>query len=97
MKLSQKLKSLRKGKGIGIKPLAEELSVNYTYLSKIENDKANPSKETIKRIANYFNVDADELMILADKIPDDIERILRENPKEAIQYLRRKFGREPKK
>jgi len=97
MKLSQKLKSLRKGKGIGIKPLAEELSVNYTYLSKIENDKANPSKETIKRIANYFNVNVDELMILADKIPDDIERILRENPKEAIQYLRRKFGSEPRK
>jgi transcriptional regulator with XRE-family HTH domain len=92
MKFGKKLKLLRNKKGIGIKPLAEKLDVNYTYLSKIENDKAIPSKETIKRMSTYFNVDVDELMILADKIPDDVERILRENPKEAIQYLRRKFG-----
>jgi transcriptional regulator with XRE-family HTH domain len=94
MKLSQRLKSLRKEKGIGIKPLADQLNVNYTYLSKIENDKANPSKATIRRIAEYFDVDVDELMILSDRVPDDIEQILRENPKEAFRYLRRKFGDE---
>ncbi len=92
MKLSKKLQLLRKKKGIGIKPLAKQVKVNYTYLSKIENDKANPSKETIRRIADFFNVDSDELIILADKIPDDIERILRENSKEAIRLLRREFG-----
>lgn len=92
MKFGKKLKSLRNEKGIGIKPLAEKLHVDYTYLSKIENAKAVPSKETIKRIATFFNINSDELMVLADKIPDDIEQILRENPEEAIQYLRRKFG-----
>lgn len=92
MKIGKKIKLLRQKKGIGIKPLAKKLDVNYTYLSKIENDKANPSKETIKRMATFFNINADELMILADKIPDDVERILKDNPKEAIEYLRRKFG-----
>jgi transcriptional regulator with XRE-family HTH domain len=92
MKLSVKLKQLREREGIGIKPLAQKLQVDYTYLSKIENDKANPSKDTIRQIAQFFGEDEDELMIAAGKIPDDIEKILKENPHEAIKFLRRKFA-----
>jgi transcriptional regulator with XRE-family HTH domain len=92
MNIGKKLKSLRQTKGIGIKSLAEHLQVNYTYLSKIENNKANPSKDTIKRIATYFKCDVDELMLMADRIPDDIQQILREHPQEAVKYLRRKFS-----
>lgn len=92
MNIGKKIRELRQKKKIGIKPLAEKLDINYTYLSKIENHKANPSKETVIKIAKYFNCDADELMILADRIPDDIQKILRENSKEAIKYLRKHFS-----
>ena len=94
MDIGEKLKLLRKKEGIGIKPLAKHLDVSYTYLSKIENNKANPSKKAIHRIASYFGCDEDELLILSEKIPDDIVRILKENPDEAIEYLRKKFGGE---
>ena len=87
---------LRNSEGIGIKKLAEHLDVNYTYLSKIENDKSNPSKETINRIAKYFKCNEDELLLLSEKLPADVEKILQEHPLEAIQYLRRKFGAERK-
>lgn len=96
MNIGRKLKVLRNEQGIGIKKLAERVDVNYTYLSKIENNKANPSKETIKRIAKYFNYDEDELLILSERLPSDIEKILRDHPQEAIQYLRRKFSGERK-
>ena len=92
MNIGERLRKLRQKKKIGIKPLAEQLDINYTYLSKIENHKASPSKETIIKIAKYFDCDVDELMILSDKIPEDIQKILRENSKEAIKYLREHFS-----
>jgi transcriptional regulator with XRE-family HTH domain len=89
--LGKTLKKLRAAEGIGIKTLAPRLGVDHTYLSKLENDRAVPSKEVVDRIAQYFNYDSDELMILAGRIPQDVQQILRDNPREAIEFLRRRF------
>ena|SRR6266481_882794 len=91
MTLGERLKRLRAGEGVGIKKLAPRLGVDHTYLSKLENDKAVPSETVVKRIAEYFNDDADELLALAGKIPDDVRQILRDNPQEAAAYLRERF------
>jgi len=79
--------------GVGIKQLAPEVGLDYTYLSRLENDKAIPSEEAIGRISNYFKCDKDELMLLADKVPEDVKHILRDNPREALEYLRERFAR----
>lgn len=92
MDFSVLLKSLRTKKGTSIKKLAEEVRVNYTYISKLENAKVKPSVKVIEKFSNYFNYSTDELMIAAGKIPKDIEEILKGNPKEAIRFLRSKFG-----
>lgn len=88
------LRKLRYQQDIGIKKLAAAINVDYAYLSRIENDKIKPSERAIERISKYFNYSKDELMILGDKIPDDIKAILRENPEEAMSYLREKFARD---
>lgn len=88
-------RKLREEKGYSIKKLAGSLQVNYTYLSKIENSKSIPSDEFIDKIAEIFNVDAEELKVQAGKIPDDVKRIIKDNPKEVIEYLRGKFGEHP--
>ncbi len=92
MKFSNILKKLRKEKGVSIKKMAEELGINYTYISKLENSKGNPSSEVVEKISHYFNYNSDELMLSAGKIPDDIAYVLQNNPKEASIYLRSKFG-----
>ena len=94
MSFGNLLRKLRYQKDIGIKKLAAEINVDYAYLSRIENDKLKPSERAIERISKYFNYSKDELMILGDKIPDDIKAILRENPEEAMSYLREKFARD---
>ncbi len=86
------LKTLRQNKNIGIKTLAPDLDINYTYLSNIENNRSIQSKKLIKKIAKYFNYNIDELLLSANKIPEDISQILQNNPKEAVEFLRRKFG-----
>lgn len=88
------LRELRNKQDIGIKKLATAIDVDYAYISRIENGKIKPSERVIGRISSYFNYSKDELMILGDKIPEDIKEILKENPEEALSYLREKFSGE---
>jgi len=92
MKFGTVLRQLRTGTGIGIKGLAPKLGVSYSYLSKLENDEVGPSEELVARIARYFRYDRDRLLLSAGKVPPDILEILRENPDQAIQFLKERFG-----
>ena len=92
MDFGQILRTLRTRSGMGIKRLAPELQVNYTYLSKLENDEIKPSAELVERIANYFNYDCDALLLSAGKVPEEILDILREHPDEALKFLRDRFS-----
>jgi transcriptional regulator with XRE-family HTH domain len=86
------LRDLRTKQGLGIKRLAPELGVTYSYLSKLENNELNPSEEFVNRVASYFSYDNSRLLLAAGKVPSDVLRILRENPDEAVEFLRERFG-----
>src|SRR5260370_8165127 len=92
MEFGQILRDLRTKSGLGIKRLAPELQVNYTYLSKLENNEISPSAELVTRVAEYFNYDRDALLLSAGKVPQEILDILREHPDEALKLLRDRFG-----
>lgn len=92
MEFGDVLHELRTQAGIGIKRLAPALGVTYSYLSKLESNQLYPSEELVIRAANYFGYDSDRMLLAANKIPPDIREILRDNPEEAISYLRRRFG-----
>lgn len=91
-----RIRELRYQRGIGIKKLAPELGVDYSYLSRLENEKVLPSAELIGRLSEYFDHNKDELMLLADKVPKDVMQILREHPGEALTLLRQSFIRDGK-
>jgi transcriptional regulator with XRE-family HTH domain len=93
MEFGEILRELRNRTGIGIKRLAPELGISYTYLSKLENLEIRPSEELVDRIARYFKYDRDRLLLSAGKVPPEVLNILRENPDEAIEFLRMRFGR----
>jgi len=92
MRFSAILRELRTKSGQGIKRLAPELGVSYTYLSKLENDEIRPSEELVSRISTYFNYDKYRLLLSAGKVPAEIVEILREHPDEAIRLLKERFG-----
>jgi transcriptional regulator with XRE-family HTH domain len=68
------------------------LRVNYTYLSKLENETISPSEDLVDRVSEYFGFDRDALLLSAGKVPEDILRILRDHPDDAVAFLRRQFG-----
>lgn len=96
MEFGTRLKELRKQTGLSQRDLADRVGIDFTYLSKIENQKVEPPSELVIRrlardLAALLAVDetelADELITLAGKIPSDLAQTLSQHP-EALRFLR---------
>lgn len=85
------LRALRLKKGLGIKGLARDLSLSHSYISHIERGKTKPSESLVRRIAAYFGVDEENLLLASGRLPKDVERILYDHPEEAVRLLRESF------
>lgn len=82
-----RLRALRKWVGLSQRELATKIGVDFTYVSKIENGLLPPpSEKVILRLAETLNVDKDELLTLAGRIPSDIAEILKD--REVLERLR---------
>lgn len=64
--LSNRLKSLRKEKGLTLEQMATDLGTTKVTLSRYENGIREPKGETLNLIANYFNVSIDYLFARTD-------------------------------
>ncbi len=62
MELHQKILELRKQKGLTQEELADILFVSRTAISKWESGRGCPNIDSLKAIAEYFNVTIDELL-----------------------------------
>jgi len=84
MSFGQKIRSLRKARNLSQRDLAGKVRVNFSYISKIENERLDfgdyPSEELILRLARVLEADADELLILAEKIPESIRKRILKRP-----------------
>lgn len=89
-KFGERVRQLRRAKGLGQRAFAQMVGISFTYVSKIENEKLDfgdyPSEELILRIAVSLEADEDELLILAKKIPERIRQRVLERP-EAFSKL----------
>jgi transcriptional regulator with XRE-family HTH domain len=60
------------------------VGINFTYVSTIENERLDfaqfPSEELIRKLAAALKADEGELMILAQKIPEQIKKRVMERP-----------------
>lgn len=60
--LATRIKELRTKKGMSQEFLAEESGLSLRTIQRIENDKSNPTGESLKRLSNALNVNPDELI-----------------------------------
>jgi transcriptional regulator with XRE-family HTH domain len=84
MRFGNRVRELRKAKGLSLRGLAAKVGVGFTYLSRVENEKLEygdyPSDALICKLAKALDADADALLILAKKIPPQIRRRVLERP-----------------
>lgn len=62
LELNEKLQELRKQKGLTQEELAEILFVSRTAISKWESGRGYPNIDSLKVIAEFFNITIDELL-----------------------------------
>jgi transcriptional regulator with XRE-family HTH domain len=76
MKFGHRIRDLRRAKNLGQRALAERVGISFTYVSKIENHQLDfgeyPSDELIRKLAKALDAEEDELLLLAEKIPESV-------------------------
>ncbi len=90
MKLTfgQTLRNLRLQNGMTQRELAKKISVDFSYISKLENNRMPPpAADTMVRICEVLEVPPDELLALTGKMPSDIKDVISGNPA-ALKFIR---------
>lgn len=83
----QTLQELRRSAGLSQRNLAEQAGVDFSYISKVENDRLPPpAADTIVRICEILGVPPDELLALTGKVPTNVVEML--TSPSARQFLR---------
>lgn len=78
----------RRDAGLSQRDLAEQVGLDFSYISKIENDRIPaPAADTIVTICRALSIDPAELLALTGKIPSDIQKIISTN-EIAQEFLR---------
>lgn len=77
----KRLKELRLQKGLTQQQVANAIGKTYQAYSYYENGKRDPDTETLKLLADFFNVSTDYLLeapqsVENKKIPKDLKKIL---------------------
>lgn len=62
MTVGQKIKQIRKDKGLQQKSVAAEVGLDQSNYNKIENGRREPSVEVLQKLAVIFGVTVDELL-----------------------------------
>ena len=74
---------------IGLRKLAENIGISATYLSKIErNELAPPAEERIIDLARALDLEADNLLTLARRLPPDVRTYIEDHPDEVTALIR---------
>ncbi|MBC2581876.1 helix-turn-helix domain-containing protein [Clostridium sp. DJ247] len=62
MKISKKVRDLRKQNNLTLKELSEKSGLSVSFISDIENERRNPSIEKLQDLAKALGVSADEFL-----------------------------------
>lgn len=73
MKIQDKIKKIRKNKGLGQKQLAEMVDINAAHLSRLETGRYQPSVEVLKKLADALQVSTDYLLSDTDDEAEEIK------------------------
>lgn len=76
----KQLREARRNKGFSQRDLAGLVDVDYTYLSKLENDRADypPKDDVIRALAHHLELDAEELSYLAGRITAEDAKVVQD-------------------
>jgi transcriptional regulator with XRE-family HTH domain len=83
----QILKEIRRTKNISQRELAIQAGVDFTYISKLENDKLPPpAVETVLKLAAILDIPKELFLATSGKVEDEIRETIAGST-EAVKFL----------
>ena len=86
--IGQRIRRERLQRSMTQRELAAAVGVGVPHVSKVEAGRENPSDELIARVADVFECDFEELLLVARRLPEHFLDQLAVDPKESLRYLR---------
>lgn len=87
------LREKRMAKGISLRKFADQVGVSPTYLSQVEQGNIDPpTAERVRKMAEILGENADELIALAGRVPEDLPKIIQKQPTQIPELLREASG-----
>lgn len=84
----QLLRELRRSKNASQRDLAAKAGVDFSYISKLENDRLPPpAADTVMKICQALGVEPDNLLAVTGKVPSEVKEMLTSSPS-ALQFVR---------
>jgi transcriptional regulator with XRE-family HTH domain len=85
----EKIRVARRAKGYSQRELAARVKVDYTYLSKLENNRADypPKEDVIQALAQQLDLEAEKLSYLAGRITAADAKVVQELAKTHQQQM----------
>lgn len=85
------LRTLRRSKSVTQRELARKVGVDFSYISKVENDRLSPpAADTIVKICEALGVAPEELLASTGKIPRQLREMLGTS-QSALQFAREAY------
>lgn len=82
------VKAHRERVGLSLRETAERVGVNQAYLSRVEAGRVPPSDQLITGLASVLSCDQDELLLLAGRVPQTVQKMVERSPYQAAMTLR---------
>lgn len=81
-RLGERIRRKRAELKLGLRETAAKVGISPTYLSRIETmaEKTPPAEDVIRKLATLLNDNFDELMQLAGRVPEDVEKVIKSDP-----------------
>ena len=86
--LGEVIRKARLDRSLSQRALAKEVGVSFPHISKIEAGREPPSDDLLRRIAEVVGLDADELLLAADRLPGDVSDAVLAKRDLAPEFLR---------
>jgi len=85
------IRQARKDKKYSQRELAKLLKIDFTYLSKLENNRADyaPKEDVIRGLAKHLALNEEQLIFLAGRIPQQEADLLKQHYKDMPALFRR--------
>src|SRR5580658_8756232 len=74
MTFGEALRTSRRDAGISQRDLAAKIGLDFSYISKLENDRLpSPSADTVVKICEVLGIAPERLLSVSGKLPTDIQ------------------------